>query len=57
MSNSTEAMGTGSADTGFSIGENIKYATIIISTLPILMVYPFIQKYFVQGALIGAVKQ
>jgi putative aldouronate transport system permease protein len=57
LSNSTEAMGTGSADTGFSIGENIKYATIIISTLPIMLVYPFIQKYFVQGALIGAVKQ
>ncbi len=56
LSNSTEAMG-GGTDTGFAIGENIKYATIIISTLPILMIYPFIQKYFVQGALIGAVKQ
>lgn len=56
LSNSMEAMGAG-ADTGYAIGENIKYATIIISTLPIMMVYPFIQKYFVQGALIGAVKQ
>lgn len=56
LSNSMEAMGPG-ADTGFAIGENIKYATIIISTIPIMLVYPFIQKYFVQGALIGAVKQ
>lgn len=56
LSNSTEAMGPG-ADTGYALGENIKYATIIISTLPIVMVYPFIQKYFVQGALLGAVKQ
>ncbi|MDF2936335.1 MAG: binding-protein-dependent transport system inner rane component [Paenibacillaceae bacterium] len=56
LSNSTEALGGGS-DTGFAIGENIKYATIIVSTLPIMLVYPFIQKYFVQGALVGAVKQ
>ncbi|ANY65989.1 sugar ABC transporter permease [Paenibacillus sp. BIHB 4019] len=56
ISSSTESMGAG-VDTGFAIGENIKYATIIISTLPIMLVYPFIQKFFVQGALIGAVKQ
>ena len=56
LSNSTEAMGAGT-DSGFAIGENIKYATIIVSTLPIMLVYPFVQKYFVQGALVGAVKQ
>ena len=38
------------------IGEAIKYAIIIIATLPILCVYPFIQKYFVKGVMIGAVK-
>ena len=36
--------------------ETIKYATIIVSTAPILCIYPFLQKYFVKGALIGAVK-
>jgi putative aldouronate transport system permease protein len=36
--------------------ETIKSAAIIISTLPILFVYPFIQKYFVKGAMIGSVK-
>lgn len=38
------------------VEESLKYATIMVSTLPILAVYPFIQKYFVQGAMIGAVK-
>ena len=39
------------------IGTTIKYATIIVSTLPILCVYPFIQKHFVSGVMIGAVKE
>ena len=39
-----------------SIAETIKYASIMVSTLPILLVYPFLQKYFVKGVLIGAVK-
>ncbi|MEK4994327.1 carbohydrate ABC transporter permease [Paenibacillus sp. FSL H7-0918] len=38
------------------IEESLKYATIMVSTLPILIVYPFVQKYFVKGAMIGAVK-
>lgn len=39
------------------IGTTIKYATIMVTTLPILCVYPFIQKHFVKGVLVGAVKQ
>ncbi len=39
------------------IGETIKYAPIIITTVPILLVYPFLQKYFVKGMMIGAVKE
>jgi putative aldouronate transport system permease protein len=38
------------------VGETIKYATIIITTLPILFIYPFLQKYFVKGIMVGAVK-
>jgi putative aldouronate transport system permease protein len=38
------------------ISESIKFATIIVATLPILVVYPFIQKYFVKGVMVGAVK-
>lgn len=37
-------------------GQNIKMAAIIITTLPILCIYPFIQKYFVKGMLVGTVK-
>lgn len=39
------------------IGETIKYATIIVSTVPILCLYPFLQKYFVKGVLIGSLKE
>jgi len=39
------------------IGETIKYATIIIVTLPIICVYPFLQKYFAKGIMVGAVKE
>ena len=36
--------------------EAIKYSTIILTTVPVLCIYPFIQKYFVKGIMIGAVK-
>ena len=36
--------------------ETVKAATILVSTLPIMCVYPFIQKYFVKGVMVGAVK-
>ena len=36
--------------------ELIKYALIMVSTVPILVLYPFLQKYFVKGVMIGAIK-
>ncbi|MDU0201180.1 MULTISPECIES: carbohydrate ABC transporter permease [Paenibacillus] len=54
--------GEANANTGASDGDaamlaaTLKYATIIVATVPILFVYPFLQKYFVKGALIGAIK-
>lgn len=36
--------------------ETVKSATVFIATLPILMVYPFMQKYFVKGVMIGSIK-
>lgn len=36
--------------------EGIRAATVIASTIPILLVYPFLQKYFIKGVLIGSVK-
>jgi putative aldouronate transport system permease protein len=36
--------------------EGVRAATVIASTVPILLVYPFLQKYFIKGVLIGSVK-
>jgi putative aldouronate transport system permease protein len=36
--------------------ETIKYTLIVVGTLPILLSYPFLQRYFIKGAMIGAVK-
>ncbi|MFD0698085.1 carbohydrate ABC transporter permease [Paenibacillus sp. GCM10027628] len=36
--------------------ETIKMAVVVVATLPLLIVYPFLQKYFVKGALLGSVK-
>ena len=45
-----------SGDSYNAYAETIKYAAIIVSTVPVLCIYPFLQKYFAKGALIGAVK-
>ena len=36
--------------------EGIKYAVVVIANLPVLLLYPFLQKYFVKGMMIGALK-
>lgn len=38
------------------IARTIKYGVIIVSSLPVLVLYPFVQKYFVKGVMIGSVK-
>ncbi len=47
----------GSAEDGvYYLSELLKYCTIIVSTVPILCIYPFVQKYFVTGVMLGSVK-
>ena len=36
--------------------ELVKYCMVMISTVPILCIYPFLQRYFVKGVMIGAIK-
>lgn len=38
------------------VAELLKYATIVVSSLPLLIMYPFFQKYFEQGVMVGSVK-
>ncbi|HBG75335.1 MAG TPA: ABC transporter permease, partial [Clostridiales bacterium] len=47
---------TGTMDTGTYMPEAVKAATTIVATLPILLAYPFIQKYFVKGVIVGSLK-
>ncbi|MCL6661991.1 carbohydrate ABC transporter permease [Paenibacillus polymyxa] len=57
IANSTESMSAGaSAGDRFQIGETIKYATIMVATIPILCIYPFLQRFFVKGVMVGSLK-
>jgi putative aldouronate transport system permease protein len=58
ISNSTATMTSGAtAGDVMPLGETIKYATIVVATIPVLCIYPFLQKYFVKGVMIGAIKE
>ena len=61
ISGNTEAAGmensvSGGAADYQAYSEAVKYATIVVSTLPVLCVYPFLQKYFMKGIMLGASK-
>lgn len=40
-----------------NLSDKMKYAAIIVSTLPIMCMYPFLQKYFNQGVMVGSIKE
>lgn len=46
-----------SSSMDLSLMKNVQYTTIIIALIPVLLVYPFLQKYFVKGVMIGSVKE
>lgn len=57
IQNQTDSMTTTAATGDVQmVAETVKYATIVVVTLPILIVYPFLQRYFVKGVLIGGIK-
>lgn len=58
INNNTTGMGgagTGGGDAE-TMAETVQYAVMMVATVPILVVYPFLQKYFVNGVMVGAVK-
>ncbi|MCS7460444.1 carbohydrate ABC transporter permease [Paenibacillus doosanensis] len=52
-----EAAFQSGGDSPFLLGQSIKMATIMISAIPVMMIYPFFQRFFVQGVTLGAVKE
>lgn len=56
IQNQTDSFVADLATNQDQVSESIRYATIIVATLPIMIVYPFIQKFFIKGTMIGAVK-
>lgn len=54
--NTDSVSAAGSSGDSQAYAENLKFAIIVVSTIPILCVYPFIQKYFVKGVMVGAIK-
>ncbi len=52
----TSASSVGADAMDMTVAANIKSVTIVLTLLPIVLVYPFVQRYFVSGVTLGAVK-
>ena len=44
------------ADAKEGLAELLKYSLIVVSVVPVLIIYPFVQKHFVKGVMIGSIK-
>ena len=38
------------------LAESLKYAVMVVASVPVLLLYPFLQRYFVKGVMVGAIK-
>ncbi len=56
MNVSMSGMDAATIEAKMHLAQTLKYSVIIVSTVPVLCIYPFIQKYFVKGVMIGSVK-
>jgi putative aldouronate transport system permease protein len=54
--NQNSSASASASSSAVQIAEQVKFAVIIVSTLPMLLLYPFIQRYFIKGVMIGAIK-
>lgn len=56
INNSQKSLESGAKASAISLQILVKYAIIIVATIPILCIYPFMQRFFVKGVMIGAIK-
>lgn len=52
-----EASFSGGENSPYLLGNSVKMATVMAATIPVMLIYPFFQKYFISGAMLGAVKE
>lgn len=50
------SVGSSDSDAQMILVESMRYAVIIVSSLPVMCLYPFVQKYFIKGIMVGAIK-
>jgi putative aldouronate transport system permease protein len=56
LANATSTTTWNASDVGQIVAENFKGAVVMFTSVPILVVYPFLQKHFIKGVTIGAIK-